>query len=174
MRLAAEVETEPKASLGSAFAKRLEVLKMSRREFARVSGISRQTMHKIEHEPNHVATDVTYQMLDQALEWAPGTARGLAEGSYVSVIRWRIIENLQSMSLTELEEMCKYIEAQELGSNPHVLMPTDELLVMVGEKLRQVRDTDTGDGTKKDGQSRRGNAAQRASDSATGTDGASS
>jgi DNA-binding XRE family transcriptional regulator len=155
-------ESQTLTNLGAAFALRIEALGISRREFARVSGISRQTMHKVEHVEGHSPTDAVLQQIDTALRWVPGTAKGLVEGSHKAVIRWRVIENINSMSLEELESMCAFMEAQALGSNPDELMSTEEALSKVSAKVRD-QDSQQGkppddDGATAQGHSRPANA----------------
>lgn len=115
--------------LGAELARRLKVLGISRREFVSRSGISRQTLHKIEHEGHVVLRDITYGLLDEHLKWAPGTAVALAEGNPIaaeqadslaradreSAYRWRVVERLQSMTLEQLERMVAIMERELLG-----------------------------------------------------------
>lgn len=118
--------------LGAELAKRLKQLGISRREFVSRSGISRQTLHKIEHEGHTELRDLTYALLDEHLYWVPGTAVALASGDISaaeqadaltlvdreSAYRWRIVERLQSMSLQELERMVAIMERETLGESP--------------------------------------------------------
>lgn len=118
--------------LGAELAKRLKQLGISRREFVSRSGVSRQTLHKIEHEGHTELRDQTYAALDEHLYWVPGTAVALASGDVSaaeqadaltqvdreSAYRWRIVERLQSMSLNELERMVAIMERETLGESP--------------------------------------------------------
>ena len=102
---------------------------MSRREFERRSGLSRQTLYKIEHEGHAELRDHTYQLLDEHLKWVPGTSLALAQGEVSAIesadaltladresaYRWRIVEKIQSMSLSDLETMVAVMEERTLG-----------------------------------------------------------
>ena len=119
-------------ALGRELAKRLRQLGISRREFVNRSGVSRQTLLKIELEGHTVLRDQTYAALDEHLYWVPGTAVALASGDISAVeqadalttvdresaYRWRIVERLQTMSLDELERMVAMMEGESLGEAP--------------------------------------------------------
>ena len=68
------------STLAGGLAKRLEQLGMSRRELSRRAGLSRQTIHNIEHEGIINLRPTTFSALDTALKWEPGTAFALALG----------------------------------------------------------------------------------------------
>lgn len=124
--------TDTPTALGREFSKRLKQLGMSRREFVRRSGLSRQTLFKIENEGHTVLRDQTYAALDTYLHWVPGTAVALATGNEEAIenadaltridresaYRWRIVERIQSMSLEELEQMVALMESRTLGESP--------------------------------------------------------
>lgn len=150
--LAMGPDTETEAlTLGGEFAKRLAILGYSRREFVRRSGISRQTLHKIEHEGHTDLWDQTYAQLDEHLMWAPGTARGLAHGTITqmassdalslvereSAYRWQIVERIQSMSLDQLERLVAVIEGENLGTKPDVMLSSDHIIALVEAKITE-------------------------------------
>src|SRR5436190_18403776 len=99
--------TAPNASvLGTEFTKRIRQLGISRRELCKRTGLSRQTLHNIEHGGRIELRPATWQALDAGLMWTPGTAHALSMGD-VSVVetadailhadkehayRWRIVE----------------------------------------------------------------------------------
>ena len=142
-------------SLGEEFARRIDQLGISRREFVRRSGISRQTLHKIEHEGHVDLWEQTYGQLDEALKWSPGTAKALARGELHSMderdalslldregaYRWAVVERIHSMSLASLEKLVAMMEGEQLGTRPDVLLTTDEVIriveIKVSEALRQ-------------------------------------
>ena len=130
--------------------KRLRQLGLSRREFERRSGLSRQTLYKIENEGVTVLRDQTYRLLDEHLKWTPGTALGLAQGENTtpedaltladreSAYRWRIVEKIQSMSLADLETMVAIMEQRTLGepaesTEHHLEMMENKLAALEGE-----------------------------------------
>lgn len=135
------------SALGVELARRLKQLGISRREFVNRSGVSRQTLHKIEHEGHTVLRDQTYAALDEHLYWVPGTAVALASGDISAVeqadaltlvdresaYRWRIVERLQSMSLDELERMVAIMEGESLGEAP---ISTARHIELMEQRLR--------------------------------------
>lgn len=132
--------------LGAELARRLKTLGLSRREFVSRSGISRQTLHKIEHEGHVDLRAITYALLDEHLKWAPGTAVGLAEGTVIAVeqadvlaradresaYRWRIVERLATLELEQLERIIAIMERELLGesmtSTAHHILTMDRKL----------------------------------------------
>lgn len=141
-------QTSGQSPLGRELANRLKKLGISRREFVSRSGISRQTLHKIEHEGHHELRDQTYALLDQHLYWTPGTAYALSKGEEdaienadaltrvdrESAYRWRIVERLSSMSLDELERMVAIMERELLGES----MTSAQHIAAMGDKLSQM------------------------------------
>jgi len=123
----AHQQTDSLSLLSVELTKRLRQLGLSRREFERRSGISRQTLYKIENEGHTDLRDLTYQMLDEHLKWVPGTALALSQGETTeaddaltladkeSAYRWRIVEKIQTMSLADLETMVAIMETRTLG-----------------------------------------------------------
>lgn len=141
--------------LGQEMARRLKQLGISRREFVHRSGISRQTLHKIEHEGHTELRGNTYALLDEHLKWSPGTAVSLAEGIVSAVeqadaltrvdresaYRWRIVERLQALSLEDLERVVAIMEREILGAP----MTTDEHLDAMDAKLAEMEQQENGD-----------------------------
>lgn len=125
----------PSSLLAKEFTRRIEQLGMSRRQLTQRSGLSRQTLHNIEREGRTDLKPGTYQALDTALHWRPGTCLALAKGDASvldtadammhrdkeSAYRWRIVERIQRMSLVELERMVSMMEGDALGDDA----PTD-------------------------------------------------
>lgn len=104
-------------TLASAFTQRLAQLGMSRREFAKRSGLSRQTIHNVEVEQRTELAPATLAALDNALRWPTGKAYALANGEpfadsdgqsdedKANGLRWVLVKRLDSLSLAELETM---------------------------------------------------------------------
>lgn len=125
--------------------KRMKQLGISRREFERRSGLSRQTLFKIERGGHTDLRDMTYQLLDEHLKWVPGTALALSRGEVQaasdadalttadreSAYRWRIVERIQTMSLDELETMVAIWEERTLGKQAE--STAEHLRLMEGE-----------------------------------------
>ena len=124
--------------LSAALLKRLDQLGMSRRELARRAGLSRQTIHNIEHEGATSFRASTLDALDEALKWAPGTALALSLGKgKASVIENRVEQylckiavHLSRMSSEELELTLIMMEEHELG---HSNLPTEQFTRKVGK-----------------------------------------
>jgi len=142
----AQVITKP-SLLSVEITKRLKQLGYSRREFERVSGISRQTLFKIEKQNETELRDKTYQLLDEHLRWVPGSAMKLAHGEMntaedaitladrESAYRWRIVEKIQTMTLTDLETMVAIMEQRTLGVKAE---STEHHLEMMESKLTEL------------------------------------
>ena len=92
-------------------------LNLSRRELAIRAGLSRQTVHHVENGRS-VLQPQTLGALDAALYWPSGSAAALASGEIQTVnydavteeqlanhYRWRIVQQLQTLSREELEAM---------------------------------------------------------------------
>lgn len=147
-------QAQARSILGVELAKRLKQLGISRREFVTRSGVSRQTLHKIEHEGHTDLRDQTYAALDEYLYWVPGTAVALAAGDVSAVesadaltrtdresaYRWRIVERLQSMSLSDLERMVAIMERETLGESPITTARHIELMERKIAQLEHQRD----------------------------------
>ena len=110
-------------TLGSGLAERLEQLGMSRRELARRTGLSRQTIHNIERGISSPKPE-TLAALDTALKWAKGTAEALATGQPIPIGRSKTDEQLARikfrlahMTPDELELTLIMLEEHQLGSN---------------------------------------------------------
>lgn len=115
--------------LATAFTARITQLGLSRRELTARTGLSRQTLHNIEHEGRTDLKPTTLRALDEALYWVPGTCLELSKGNVSALetadanayadkegaYRWRIVERLQRMSLGELERMVSIMEGEQLG-----------------------------------------------------------
>lgn len=117
-------QTERASLLASALAGRLNQLDMSRRELARRTGLSRQTIHNIEHEGNINLKPSTFKAIDEALKWEAGTALALALGKGdATAIEERLHEyltriavHLSQLSTEQLELVLIMMEEHELGS----------------------------------------------------------
>lgn len=110
---------QPPTTLAMAFTKRLAQLGISRREFTRLTGVSRQTLHNIEVEGRTVLAPATLAALDRGCRWQPGTALALAHGddsvladadvwsreAKANELRWLLVERITRMSLEDLETM---------------------------------------------------------------------
>lgn len=129
--------------LATEFVKRMTQLGLSRRQLTMMTGLSRQTLHNIEHGGKTDLKPHTYQAIDKALHWQPGTCLALAnndpsvlqyadelaysekQGAY----RWRIVERIQRMSLDELERMVSLMERESLGIDEP--LSTDDVIANV-------------------------------------------
>lgn len=98
---------------------------MSRRELARRSGISKQTIHNLEHSTKgfHLAT---FEALDRALKWQPGTAEiyhagnqpDSTERSKKQILRQYltgIMIHLARMDIDDLERELLMLEEESFG-----------------------------------------------------------
>jgi transcriptional regulator with XRE-family HTH domain len=147
----AHQQTDTLSLLSVELTKRLKQLGYSRREFERRSGLSRQTLFKIEHEGHTDLRDDTYRTLDEHLKWVPGTALALSQGEVKAVeqadaltladresaYRWRIVEKIQSMSLGELETMVAIMEERTLGE---VAMSTARHIELMEQRISALED----------------------------------
>ena len=104
--------------LSQAFTKRIGQLGISRREFVRRSGLSRQTLHNIEVDCRVDLLPATLQKLDEHLQWKPGTAYALSQGDSAWLsedeltreerangLRWVAFERIRYLSLEDLETL---------------------------------------------------------------------
>ncbi len=132
-------------TLAGQLAGRLEQLGMSRRELSRRTGLSRQTIHNIEHEGNTNLKPSTFSALDTALKWEAGTALALAMGqSGTRDIETRLMEyvtriavHLSHMSTAELELTLVMMEENQLGTTNHT---TEEFSKAVGLAVKACLD----------------------------------
>lgn len=149
----AHQQTDSPSLLSVELTRRLKQLGLSRREFERRSGLSRQTLFKIESEGHTELRDQTYRLLDEHLKWVPGTALALAQGDpgavesadaltladRESAYRWRIVERIQSMSLAELETLVAVWEERTLGESAgstdrHLELMEDKIAALEGKQ----------------------------------------
>lgn len=104
---------ERKNPLSREVAQRIDEFGIARAEFARRSGVSRQTIYNIEVLGWTSLRPTTYAILDKYLRWQPGTAYALATeridkavplepDECIYKIRWRIIERLETLSVDDL------------------------------------------------------------------------
>lgn len=140
--------------LASAFTERIRQIGLSRRELTKRTGLSRQTLHNIEHEGNTHLKPATLEALDKALHWSPGTAYALANGDasvlearngmtaedMEAVYRWRIVARIQRMPMAELERLIANIEWEAVPDEA-VMPPNDVVLEqriakMIDERLQ--------------------------------------
>ena len=122
---------------------RLETLGMSRRELARRTGLSRQTIHNIEHSGATNLKAGTFMLLDKALKWQAGTAMAYALGrgtpdvvqANVEDYLVRIAIHLAQMTTEELELTLIMMEENQLGTTTRT---TQEFQTKVGTLVRKV------------------------------------
>ena len=128
--------------LAKGVSERLEQLGMSRRELSRRTGLSRQTIHNIEHEGSINLRPSTFKALDEALKWKEGTALALAlgVGDPASAIEARVHEylsriaiHLAHMSSEQLELTLIMMEENELGA---ATQSTEAFVNEVGELVK--------------------------------------
>lgn len=135
--------------LAREFGKRLEQLGLSKREFCRRTGLSRQTLHNIEIEGRTDLLPATFNALDTGLRWNPGTALALSlgddsvlqqpnaetrerlEGAY----RWQVVERIQRMSLADLEKLVTMMEGNALGDAEP--LTTTDMMAQVESRLME-------------------------------------
>lgn len=147
----AVARNEPTTVLGEALRKRLDQLGMSRRELARRSGISKQTIHDIEHSDRGFHPS-TLTAIDQALRWEPGTAFALScgeterdsgEAIEAKVTRYfaDIIKHLATMNADELERELLMLEEESFGrtfsNSADAIEAYDARLIKLAEQLAQ-------------------------------------
>lgn len=116
---------------------RLDNLGMSKRELSRRTGLSRQTIHNIVNEGSTNLKPSTFDAIDTALKWDPGTSLAFALGAdtpkdseekfrqYLS----RIAVHLSHMSTQQLELTLIMLEENELGASN---LPTTEFTRRIG------------------------------------------
>lgn len=133
------------SSLAAGITERLDDLGMSRRELSRRAGLSRQTIHNIEKEGNTNLKPSTFQALDAALRWQPGTSLSLALGQAgpskveerVNEYLCRIALHLSHMSTAQLELTLIMLEENQLGKANQT---TEQFTQAVGELVRGLLD----------------------------------
>lgn len=132
------------------FAKRIETLGISRRQLTERTGLSRQTLHNIEHSGRVDLKPSTLNALDKGLLWRPGTALALSRGDdsvlesgdqlasneRQAAYRWQIVERISRMTLSELERMVSIMEAEALGES--VPMETQDVISQVEERVARI------------------------------------
>ena len=136
-----KTQTGQASLLAGGLRERLEQLGMSRRELSRRTGLSRQTIHNIEHEGTTNLKPSTFRALDTALKWQPGTALGLALGKAdVRAIEERLTEylsriaiHLSQMTTEELELTLIMMEEHQLGTGNN---STAEFSMKVGKVVQ--------------------------------------
>lgn len=136
-------ETEQVHTLAAGLAQRLDQLGMSRRELARRTGLSRQTIHNIEHEGAINLKPSTLDALDDALRWTPGTALALTLGrnktEQIERLLMQYLANiaihLSSMTTEELELTLVMMEENQLGSR---IEHTEEFTSKVGKLVQRL------------------------------------
>jgi len=139
----AETAAAQSNTLAEGLVNRLNQLGMSRRELARRTGLSRQTIHNIEHEGMTNLKPSTFQALDQALKWASGTALalGLGKGTPETIEERlthylaRIAVHLSHMDTEQLELTLIMMEEHELGKS---VQTTDEFTRKVGKLVQKL------------------------------------
>lgn len=143
-------QTESDGLLARAFTHRLEQLGLSRREIVRRSGLSRQTLHNIEHGEHGELKPSTLAAIDRVLRWMPGTALALSRGDAsalesgdalnesdrASAYRWGIVERIQSMSLAELERMIANMDTAASNGDDAATESHDDFMARADERIR--------------------------------------
>lgn len=113
--------------LGREITKRLTQLRISRREFVRRTGLSRQTLHNVEREGITDLWATTFRALDRGLGWPSGTAEALAKNdesvldalssdeSNAMVLRESLLARVADMTPQELDVLTKVLETGLFG-----------------------------------------------------------
>lgn len=130
---------KPPSLLASEITKRLAGLRISRREFVRRTGLSRQTLHNVEREGLTDLWPTTFKALDRGLEWPEGTAKQLAAGDVtvidevlsldqrLTMLRNQLMHGILQMDLPELSHLIDVMEKHVFnrstgGAAEHVQM----------------------------------------------------
>lgn len=109
---------DTQTELGKAFTHRLRQIGLSRRELERRSGLSRQTLHNIEHgEANQLPA--TLAIIDEHLRWREGTALALQDGD-TSVLNGKANHTASELAAKRLDAIQRI-----------VLMSEDELETLI-------------------------------------------
>jgi len=135
-----EMDISGSDNLAREVRKRLDQLGLTRRELARRTGLSRQTIHNIENGYTVHFRPQTLSALDHALMWNVGTAAQLARGEMdhlseterdtavrnADVIRWHIVQRISSLSVDELERLIAMMDTANLAK-----VDRDNLILLV-------------------------------------------
>jgi len=141
----------PEASiLAHEFVNRMARLGISRRELCKRTGLSRQTLHNIEHGGKVDLRPATLSALDAGLMWQPGTTYALSMGDMTVLetadammhadkensYRWRIVERISRMSLDDLERLVSIMESETLETDPDdTPLTTDDVIARVEQSV---------------------------------------
>lgn len=143
----ANMADTPPSLLAGEITKRLVQLKISRREFVRRTGLSRQTLHNVEREGVTDLWPTTFHALDLGLEWPTGTAQELAKGNASAIssvltiderlayLRNDVMQRIADMDLEKLEALVGLMEGQVFGK---VAKTTAEHIAMVEKRLAEL------------------------------------
>lgn len=116
--------------LGEEIQKRLRQLGMSQRELARRSGVSRQTIQNVIHQPHWGFSDETFTALDIGLKWQAGTAKAFHQGfrnarekgnplsieDRINAYLMTILRRLSEMDIDQLEREVHMLEEDSSGT----------------------------------------------------------
>lgn len=120
-------DTQAQTLLGRSITERLKQLRISRREFVKRTGLSRQTLHNVEREGYTDLWASTFRALDSGLGWPPGTAEKLSKGdesaldeierddANISMIRESLYSRIESMGVLELDALIRILETDLFG-----------------------------------------------------------
>lgn len=141
---------ENQTLLGREITKRLNQLRLSRREFVRRSGLSRQTLHNIEREGYTELWASTFRALDTGLGWPSGTAQALAHGdesaletlagdeSNIMVTRESLLSRVAEMPPDELELLTRVLETRLFGRTATSMRDHVELMERAMRALDEI------------------------------------
>lgn len=110
--------------LATAASQRIDQLGLSRREFVRRSGLSRQTLNRILMDGETNLRPGTFHVLDAHLMWIPGTALSLANGELTDakgqdgltladrdlVLRYRIVQRVDKLTPDQVLRVSTFLE----------------------------------------------------------------
>lgn len=134
--------------LGNQIRNRLKQLGISRRDLARQTGLSRQTLHHLEYDSGRGFALATFDAIDQGLKWPKGTAeayyRGVVDAKdqlggwsveeRIENYLGSILAHLATMNVDELEREVLLLESEAYGREG--LPDTDALAVIRETVLR--------------------------------------
>jgi transcriptional regulator with XRE-family HTH domain len=135
--------------LGEQIRNRLKQLGISRRDLARVTGLSRQTLHHLEYDSGRGFALSTFKAIDKGLKWPKGTAeayyRGIADArdqlegftteERVENYLGAILAHLATMNVDELEREVLLLEAEAYGREG---LPSADALVTIRESITRL------------------------------------
>lgn len=149
--MATNSEVSP-SFLGQQMRNRLKQLGLSRRDLARATGLSRQTLHHLEYDSERGFALSTFDSIDEGLKWPKGTAEAYYRGvvdAKDQLAGWSVeerIENylgsilahLATMDVDELEREVLLLESEAYGREGS---PNPDALAVIRETVLDMEKT---------------------------------